>query len=170
MEARPSLTLVDDNGEVHQLDSVVADLEDKVEGYRKTVEKQAREIGTLSRRIQQDEDPNSHPLGKEIVELVERWKQATGHPKSKTSADRVKLIKARLKDGYSLDHLELAIDGIAAFRFVVNGQRSQTGKPSQLHDRLGICLGGGEAVEKFALYGHEARKAGWTLEGWPDAN
>ena len=60
------------------------------------------------------------------------------------------------------------IDGIAAHPFVVNGQRVPTGKPSQRHDRLGIALGGGEEVEKFARLGYAARKAGWRPEtGWP---
>lgn len=129
----------------------------------------SREQGRIARRIAEEDDPNSHPLGREIVVLIERWKLASGHAKSKTSADRVKLVKARLKDDYSIEQLELAIDGIAAYPYVgTGGQRFSKGKPGQRHDRLGIALGGGEAVEKFAVLGHEARGKGWTPEGgWP---
>ena len=130
---------------------------------RKLEEERAR-----LRRIAEEDDPAAHPLGKEIVALIERWKLGAGHAKSKTSADRVKAVKARLKDGYSIEQLELAVDGICAYPFVTNGGRARSGQPSNRHDRLGICLGGGEKVEEFARLGHAARKAGWTPEeGWP---
>lgn len=165
---RANLQLVNpDTGEVEERDSLIADLEDRIEGYRKTCDKQAREIGALARRIAEEDDPAAHPLGKEIVALIERWKLGAGHAKSKTSADRVKAVKARLKDGYSIEQLELAVDGICAYPFVTNGGRARTGQPSNRHDRLGIALGGGEKVEEFTRLGYAARKAGWTPEqGW----
>lgn len=166
---RANLQLVNpDTGEIEERDSLIADLEDRIEGYRKTCDKQAREIGALARRIAEEDDPATHPLGKEIVALIERWKLGAGHAKSKTSADRVKAVKARLKDGYSIEQLELAVDGISAYPYIgTGGQRFATGKPAQRHDRLGIALGGGEAVERFAVLGYAARKAGWTPEqGW----
>ena len=167
MEASPHLRLVDADGVVHEVDPAMADLEDQVAGLRVTIDKQAREIGRLSRLIQAEDDPHSHPKGKEIIDLIQRWMQGTGHSKSKVSSDRVKLVKSRLKDDYSLEQLELAVDGISAFPYVVNGQRKQTGKASQRHDRLGICLGGGEKVEEFARLGWAARQQGWTIEeGW----
>lgn len=68
---RANLQLVNPaTGEVEERDSLIADLEDRVEGYRKTCDKQAREIGALARRIAEDEDPAAHPLGKEIVALI----------------------------------------------------------------------------------------------------
>jgi len=167
---KPALRLVNpETGEVEERDSLIADLEDKLEGYRKTCDKQAREIGALARRIAEEEDPNSHPLGAEIVALIERWKLGAKHPNSKVSADRVKFVKARLKDDFTIEQLELAVDGICAFPYVgTGGQRFSKGKPGQRHDRLGIALGGGETVEKFAVLGHEARSKGWTPDGgWP---
>ena len=93
---------------------------------------------------------------------------------TKISADRVKLVKVRLRDGYPIASeepvptLELAVDGICAYPYVVNGQRVPTGKPSQRLDRLGIALAGGGSVENFARLGYQARKAGWTPSGgWP---
>ena len=150
------------------------DAEDRAEGYRQTVDAQARRIGALERKVAEEEDPASHPKGAEIVAVIERWRTGTGHTQAKVSADRVKLVKARLRDDYPIASeepeptIELAVDGICAFPYVVNGQRMQTGKPSQRHDRLGIALAGGEKVEEFARHGWAARKAGWTPEGgWP---
>jgi len=189
--ARPNLRLVDpETGEirspdehaealeqqVRELQHQVRDLEDLREGNRKTIEKQSREIGVLTRKVREEADPTHHPQGAEIVELIERWMQAAGHPKAKVSDDRVKTIKARIREGYEITSedplpthptLELAVDGIAAFPFVVNGTRVRNGEPSHRHDRLGIALGGGEKVEEFSRLGYQARKAGWTPEeGW----
>lgn len=163
--ARANLRVVTEDGELVQggVAAQIADLEDKNAGLLRTVEAQARKIGSLERAIRIDEDPLTHPKGQEIVELIERWKAGAGHPKSKTSADRVKVVKARLADGYSIEQLELAIDGICAYPYVgTGGQRFARGNPAQRHDRLGIALGGGEAVEKFANLGAEARKNGWS--------
>lgn len=155
----------------------VRDVLDERDGLVTLTRKQAAENARLQRRIEEEADPNSHGQGAEIVALIERWKRGADHPGSKISADRVKLVKARLKDGYQIaseewlpDHvtLELAVDGICAHRFVCNGQRSRSGSLAQRHDRLGIALGGGEKVEEFARLGYKARKAGWTPEGgWP---
>lgn len=143
----------------------ILELQEKNAALHIEIERLAVDKRRLEKRIEVEEDPNSHAQGKEIIALVERWKTGTGHVKSLTSGDRIKLVKARLKDGYTVEQLELAVDGIAAFPFVVNGQRKQTGNTSQRHDRLGICLGGGEKVEEFARYGHAAHKQGWTVEG-----
>lgn len=180
-EAAPNLRLVGDTAvdtfpwpETGELVSFIdatyriRDLIDERDGLLKLTAKQARENAALARRVAEDESAESHAKGREIVELIERWKRVTGHVKSKTSGDRIKLVKARLKDSYSVEQLELAVDGIGAFPFVTNGRRTRIGQPSNRHDRLGICLGGGEKVEEFARLGHAARKAGWTPEeGWP---
>jgi len=186
--AQPILTAVPDDGflwpdgsgEILSLADAtyrIRDLLDERDGLLTLTAKQARENARLARRVAEDEDPNAHPQGAEIVALIERWKLGAGHPKAKVSADRVKLVKARISDGYPITDddplpghatLELAVDGLCAHRYVVNGHRVPDGTGSQLHDRLGICLAGGEAVEKFARLGYAARRAGWTpAEGWP---
>ena len=100
-----------------------------------------------------------YPERQKVIEVIERWKRHTDHPRSNAnSADRFDLVLARLREGYSWDDLELAIDGIGAFRYVVQGQRTRTGTTGQRHDRMGICCGSGEAIERFANLGHEARK------------
>lgn len=166
MEAAAHLTLVDPaTGEVHQPDSTVRDLEDKVAGLLTTIQSQARKIGTLERQLVQD-DPTHHPKAAEMKKIVERWRRATGHPKARISKDRLDLVRARLKDEYTFDQIALAVDGLAAFAYVRSGKRVREGSPAERHDRLGIALGGGEPLEKFAVLGHEARKQG--LITWED--
>jgi uncharacterized phage protein (TIGR02220 family) len=149
-----------ETGEVHDVDSHTADLEDKIAGLKVTVDKQAREIGRLTRKLEQDDPQAHHPQRREIHDLIEYWKEATGHTKSKASKDRFDLIRARLKDGFDLDTIRLAIDGIARFPYVVNAQRRTEGKTSQRFDQLSHALGSGEKVERFANLGHQARRQG----------
>lgn len=188
--AEPALRLVGDSaadtfpwpgtGELLSFRDAHYRIDEQVEknaALHKLVESQAVTIRRLEKRVAEDEDPATHPQGAEIVALIERWMRGTGHSKARVSADRVKAVKARLKDGYAItsdEHLptdptlELAVDGICSHPFVVNGQRSRQGTTSQRHDRLGICLGGGEKLEDFARLGYAARKAGWTPSGgWP---
>jgi hypothetical protein len=169
MEAAVShLRVIDtETGEVRESDLAyqVRDLLDQKAGFERTIAMQAKRIGTLERKVEEDEDPSTHPKGREIVALIERWMRATEHPKSKVSADRVKLVKSRLKDGYTVEQLELAIDGIGAFRYVTNGHRTRDGSPTNRHDRLGIALAGGEKVEEFARLGYQARKEGLVTWG-----
>lgn len=153
------------------------DAEDRAEGFRVTVEKQAREIGVLTRKVAEGEDPQTHPKGAEIVALIERWKRGTDKPTAKAGATRVKLVKARLKDGYPLASedelpseptLELAIDGLCAYPFRVYDRRLRDGKPANRDDDLTAALKDEKHVEEMARLGFKARREGWTLEGgWP---
>lgn len=173
----PALRLITETGELpadapsyHSLAADLEHLRDQHAGDLKTIEKQAKEIGSLLRQIErEDAELERDPRITEIRGVVERWRLGAGHPNAKVSKDRVLLVRARLKDEYEVEHLELAVDGICAYPFVVNGQRVRDGKKSQRFDRLGIALGGGEKLEHFAVLGHQARKAGWTpAEGWPE--
>lgn len=162
---RPFLKLVDSaTGEFVETDRRLADLEDKVVGLQTTIERQARLIGQHEREKAKT-DPRSDPRIKELDRLIERWKRATGHERSKNSKDRLDLIRARLKDGYTVEQIELAIDGLAACPYVVDAQRSRTGHPSQRYDQLEHCLKGGARLERFAVLGHRARKAGAVTWG-----
>jgi hypothetical protein len=125
------------------------------------LERENRRLMRKVREMERDREAERQqdPERQTILSLIERWKLKTGHPKSNANAgDRFDAVKARLREGYTVEQLELAIDGIGAFPYVVNGQRLPEGKRSQRHDRLGIVLKGGEDVERFAVLGHHARK------------
>jgi hypothetical protein len=66
-----------------------------------------------------------------------------------------------LKEGYTPEQIELAIDGIAANPYVgPQGRQSHNGRGSKRHDRMGIALGSGEDLERFANLGAQARRNG----------
>lgn len=158
MSARPDLRLVNtETGELAGCDRCSEVQVGDVENLEREVSSLLRKIRRLERDA--DAERQADPNRVSILVLIERWKEATDHPKSNANAaDRFDVIRARLAEGYTVEQLELAIDGIGAFRYVVNGNRVPEGKPGQRHDRLGIALGGGEAVERFANLGHRARK------------
>jgi hypothetical protein len=140
---------------------------------KEDLENAERELRRLRARIRayerkeediRKEDPNRDL----ILALIERWKLVTGHPRSNVNAnDRFDLIRSRLREGYTPQQVEMAIDGIGAYPYVVGpGERAREGEPKQRHDRLGICLGCGEKLEHFAVLGWEARRNG----GIPNLN
>ena len=162
---RPFLRLVDQaTGELIETDRRIADLEDKVAGLQTTLGMQARKLGQYERE-KAKADPRMDSRYGELKKIVNRWKRATGHEKSMISDDRLKLVRARLKDGYTIEQIELAIDGLAACPYVVDAQRVRTGKPSQRYDQLEHALKGGAKLERFAVLGHKARKAGIVTWG-----
>jgi hypothetical protein len=164
----PALRVVSPDGEIPQDGpqtmaealALLATYEDTLHGHEQTIAWQSGKIGRLERELREETDPQAHPQRAEIAKLIDRWRIATGHTKAKASKDRFDVIRARLKDGYNLDHLELAIDGIACFPFVQNGTRTREGADSQRHDSLSIALKGGENTERFANLGAQARKQG----------
>lgn len=118
------------------------------------------------------EDPNRVS----ILMAIDRWKLVTNHPKANVKAtDRFDLVRARRREGYPFDaedepSIFLAIDGIGAYPYATGpGERSRTGPPSQRHDRLGICLGCGENLERFSRLGWRARYNG-GVPNLSDAN
>lgn len=116
-----------------------------------------RKINQLERDKEETRQKDSNRS--KILELIELWKVETGHLRSNAhSADRFDIVKARLKEGYTFEQLELAVRGMGACPYVVNGQRVSEGKPGNRHDRLGIALGSGEQVEKFANIGYGIAK------------
>ncbi len=154
----------------------VRDLTDERDGLLTLTAKQAKENARLARRIVEDEDPNSHPRGAEIVALGERWKRGTGKAKAKLGAPRVKLIKARLKDGFPISAedwlpqeptLELAIDGLCANPYRVYNHRHPDGRPSDLDNDLSAALKDEKHVEDLSRLGYEARRSG--LVTWSEA-
>lgn len=129
-----------------------------LENCEAELRKARRRIKAYERR--EEDKRQEHPNRTLILSLIERWKCACNHPRSNSNAsDRFDLIAARLKEGYTVAQIELAIDGIAAMPYVgPHGRQSHNGKGSSRHDRLGICLGSGEQLERFAVWGWQARQ------------
>ncbi len=159
--------VVDDGPTYAELTARLQAAEELNLGQEATIKSQAAMIGRLKGKLEAA-DPEAHPRHKEMAALIERWRTATGHEKSKASKDRFDLIRARFNDGYEIETIELAIDGLGAFPFVVSAERRREGPSAQRYDQLKHALNGGQDLERFANLGHRARKEGWTLaNGWP---
>lgn len=69
-------------------------------------------------------DPNPNPskvtssLRSDVVECFAYWQEKCGHPTAKLTADRRRKIEARLREGYGVQQIRLAIDGAARAAFV----------------------------------------------------
>ena len=170
----------DDNGELLTTEQAVERVKGLLYenvGLTKLTKKQARENARLEKRVAEDEDPMNHAKGADIVALFDRWALGSNHLKAKLGGPRVKLVKARLKDGYDITGdgsngatLELAIDGICAYPFQVYDKRNATGRPQDRRDDFELALKDEKHVEALARLGWKARSEGWTPEeGWPDA-
>ena len=151
------------------------DMEDQVKGFELKARSDARAIGVLERKISEEHDPAHHPLGADIVKLIDHWRDLC-HPKATIGKARVKLVKARLADGFALDSedwlpdhptLTLAVDGIASHPYLLYGKRKREGGQDNRYDDLKDCLGDEPKVEETARAGWAARKAGWN-GGWPE--
>ena len=153
----------------------VSTARDTITGLLAIIERDGRTIGSLERAIATEGDVDADPKGSEIRALFERWQRGTGRTTTKLGKPRVKLVRARLRDGFPLasdkpePSLELAVDGIAAFPFRQFTTRKRDGKPSELENDFDLALRDERHVEALARYGYKARQAGWTLEdGWPE--
>lgn len=56
-----------------------------------------------------------------IEEVFNHWKSTQKSDRSKLTAERASIIRARLRDGYSVEELKAAIDGLAASEFHQKG-------------------------------------------------
>lgn len=161
------LRLIDGNGEIvgdHGCARCNEVEVGDVEALQAEVTRLSRKIAAMAR--DKDRERQNDPDRELVVELFAQWRELTGHTRSMLGGDRFDTIKAALRlcrkehgEERGLEIVQLAIEGIAAFPFVVNGQRVQTGTPAQRHDRIGIALDGSENIERFANLGHMARKA-----------
>ncbi len=150
---------------------------EKNAALHKLVESQAVSIRRLEKRVAEDEDPATHPQGAEIVALIDLWRNGTGHKKAKIGVARLRMVRARIKDGFAitLDEgadpeptLELAVIGICAYPFRVFDRRYRDGNPSNRDDDLSAAMKDEKHVEAMARLGFKALREGWTPEGgWP---
>lgn len=66
---------------------------------------------------------------------------------AKLTAERKKVIQARIKEGYSVEHIKQAIDGCARSDF----HMARDGKNTTVYDDLTLICRSGSQLEKFAL-------------------
>lgn len=152
---------------VERVKALLLENEGFVKETKRLLREKTRLEGTLRKLAEDDADTKNHPKGAEIVALLKRWSLVCSHPNSDLAdGKRIKLVKARL-NAFTVEQLELAEDGAAAFPYRVYGKRLKQGRPEDRHDQVSDVFGDAERVERLANLGHQARKQGWTPEeGW----
>jgi hypothetical protein len=106
-----------------------------------------REIGRL--RGELTKQHQSSPEHQSVQSVFDHWRAECGHDKAKLGEKRAAVVRARLRDNFTEDQLLRAVDGVAMFPFVVNGQRRAKGKPDQRYDDLELICRNEVNVEKF---------------------
>lgn len=89
----------------------------------------------------------------EVNEVFEYWKERMGHERARMDAARLKVIRARLADGYEVADLCLAIDGCAASAFHM-GENDR----GQRYDSITLILRDADHVDKFVRAGETAHR------------
>lgn len=147
MSARPDLKVIDGNGEIS--DDLVPILSDAA-ALMEVVVKQRCEIAGLKRAAaaMAAVDPDAETIG----DVLSYWKDKTNHPRSQIPVDgkRWRIVKARMKDGFTADQLRRAIDGVAAFPWEgAYGERfADPGEGRKRKDDLSHAMGDEEKTER----------------------
>lgn len=77
----------------------------------------------------------------EVAEVFDYWRDRCNHPNAKLTPDRSRKVRARLREGYTVQQLRQAIDGAAVGAFV--------NEAGQRFDALDLICRNGSKVEDF---------------------
>ena len=89
----------------------------------------------------------------DILAVFEHWRIIMGHSRARLDVKRAQVIRERLRDGYSVDDLMLAVEGNAASAWHQGENDRRT-----VFDSLGLILRDADNTEKFMAMGETARK------------
>jgi hypothetical protein len=87
----------------------------------------------------------ARPNGKETEEVFAYWQTELNHPHAQLDAKREKVIKARFKEGYTVDRIKQAIRGIKKCPHNM-GQNDR----NQRYDDIELICRSGANVDRFA--------------------
>lgn len=89
--------------------------------------------------------PDKHST--QVSEVFDYWKIKHNHPRSILDAKRRRIIIARLKEGFSVDRLKIAIDGCKNSAYHQGQNNSAT-----VYDGIDLILRDASHVERFIAY------------------
>lgn len=96
---------------------------------------------------QKSHDAETEPVGSPVSEVFEHWRRVMGkNGNAVLTPDRRKVIRARLKEGYSLADLKAAVEGLSKSDWHMGRDPRSQGKR---WDDLSYALGNGASVEKY---------------------
>tara|TARA_R110002020_G_scaffold106502_5_gene247837 strand:+ start:385 stop:969 length:585 start_codon:yes stop_codon:yes gene_type:complete len=90
-----------------------------------------------------------------VREVFDYWRQASGHTRAKLSPLRARKVRQRLRDGFTVDDLQAAIDGMVGSDF---HRRNK-------HTDLALALRDVEHVERFRGMAQETQAQAERPEG-----
>jgi hypothetical protein len=90
-----------------------------------------------------------------VSDIFEHWAHVMGYRRARLDDKRRRVIRARLKDGYSIDDLKDAIDGCYLSPFHHDGDNDH----GQRYDEICLILRDAEHVDKFMMLADEGKKA-----------
>jgi uncharacterized phage protein (TIGR02220 family) len=98
----------------------------------------------------EDLDKNKKPLdspahaASPVRVVFEYWQEKFQHPQAKLTPERERVIRARLKDGYTVEEIKRAIDGCHSSPFHMGQNES-----NKIHDGLDLICRNGSKLESF---------------------
>jgi uncharacterized phage protein (TIGR02220 family) len=146
--------------------------ESHLTGENRTGEHQQRPKSTVEPRLDRGAQH-----GQQVSELFAYWQERCGHPHAKLTDDRRAKIRARLREGYTVEQIRAAIDGAAKAATVDD----DTGR--RYDDIELICRKGSKLEDFIARAGAAPRRAkrggndsgqrqteqvAWCLKHFPD--
>ena len=96
--------------------------------------------------------------GDAVLDVFAHWQQVHNHPGAKLDDNRKRTIKARLRDGYSVENLKQAVDGCKRSSWHMGANDRNT-----VYDSLDLILRNAEKVDAFMELATSKRHA----EGLP---
>ncbi len=86
-------------------------------------------------------------------EVFEYWRNKTGHKRARYTQDKATPINARLKDGYTVEDLKLAIDGALGSSWHMGGNDARL-----KYDSIPNMLSNSTKVDRHIERGEEKRR------------
>lgn len=97
-------------------------------------------------------------MSKQAMEVCEYWKSLIAPKARELKGPRYDNTLKRLRAGYTVDELKLAVYGYYCRPYVVDGKRKHTGRPDQKHDDLELIMRTPQHVDKgMAIARHDAK-------------
>jgi uncharacterized phage protein (TIGR02220 family) len=100
--------------------------------------------------------PSSHAAA-----VFDYWQERTGHHQAILTDKRLKAIKGRLKQGYSVERLKAAVDGCLKSEFHQGKNDNAT-----VYDDIELICRSGEKVEQFERINTQTSKAKNDIDAW----
>lgn len=124
--------------------------------------KEDKEVNKLRKKNLKD---NSQQADDPVQEIFDYWCSVMGKSgNAKLTAKRASAVKARLKEGYSVDHIKQAVDGCRRNQFNM-GQNSN----KVVYDDLELICRSGEKLEHFGMnVGQQQSGLAASIQGYEE--